>query len=88
MVVVQGLDVAHPSYIHTSVVTDIIQKIDESIHADRRLTIDELHQQCPGVSRTVLHDIVTKILGYQKLGTCWVPKMLTDNHKKNQVDVA
>jgi hypothetical protein len=28
-----------------SVVTDeIIQKIDENIHADRRLTIDELHQ--------------------------------------------
>jgi hypothetical protein len=30
------------------VVTDeIIQKSDENIHADRRLTIDELHQQCP-----------------------------------------
>jgi hypothetical protein len=38
-----------------SVVTDlIIQKIDENIRADRRLTIDELHQQCPEVSRTVL----------------------------------
>jgi hypothetical protein len=38
------------------VVTDkIIQKIDESIRADRRLTIDELNQQCPEVSRTVLN---------------------------------
>jgi hypothetical protein len=41
-----------------SVVTDkIIQKIDENIRADRRLTIDELYQQCPKVSRTVLHKI-------------------------------
>jgi hypothetical protein len=38
-----------------SVVTDaIIQKTDENIRADRRLTIDEHHQKCPEVSRTVL----------------------------------
>jgi hypothetical protein len=33
----------------------IIQKIDENFRGDRRLTIDELHRQCPEVSRTVLH---------------------------------
>jgi hypothetical protein len=39
-----------------SVVTnEIIQKTDENIRADRRLTIDELNQQCPVVSRSVLH---------------------------------
>jgi hypothetical protein len=39
-----------------SVVTDeIIQKNNENFRAHRRLTIDELHQQCPEVSRTVLH---------------------------------
>jgi hypothetical protein len=33
-----------------SIVTDeIVPKIDENIHADRCLTIDELHQQCPEV---------------------------------------
>jgi hypothetical protein len=38
------------------IVTDeIIQKTAENIGADRRLTIDELHQQCPKVSRTILH---------------------------------
>jgi hypothetical protein len=30
-------------------------KNDGNIRADRRLTIDELHQHCPEVSRTVLH---------------------------------
>ncbi|PNF34093.1 hypothetical protein B7P43_G01145 [Cryptotermes secundus] len=42
----------------SSVVIDEKQKskkTDENIGADRRLTIDELHQQCPEVSRTVLH---------------------------------
>jgi hypothetical protein len=39
----------------SDVTDDIIQKIDENICADRRLTIDELHQKCPEVSRTVLH---------------------------------
>jgi hypothetical protein len=39
----------------SSVVTDeIMPKIHENIRADR-LTINELHQQCPEVSRTVLH---------------------------------
>jgi hypothetical protein len=28
---------------------------DENISTDRCFTIDELHQQCPEVSRTVLH---------------------------------
>jgi hypothetical protein len=39
-----------------SVVTDeIIQKNYKNIRADRRLTIDELHRQCPEESRAVLH---------------------------------
>jgi hypothetical protein len=46
---------------------ETIQKIDENVHADRRLTIDELHQQCSKVSRTVLHKLVTKRLGYWEL---------------------
>jgi hypothetical protein len=40
----------------SSVNDEIIQKIDENIRADRHLTIDELHQQCPEVSRNVLDD--------------------------------
>jgi alpha-D-ribose 1-methylphosphonate 5-triphosphate synthase subunit PhnH len=40
---------------------------DENICVDRCLTIDELHQQYPEASRTVLHKTVTKRLGYRKL---------------------
>jgi hypothetical protein len=53
-----------------SVVTDeIIKKTDENNHADRRLTIEELHQQCPEVSRTVLHEIVVAVLQVGSIGT-------------------
>jgi hypothetical protein len=80
-----GSDVHDEMSEKPSVVTvEIIQTTDENICADRRLTIHELHQQCLEVSRTVFHEIVTKRLGYQKLCTCWVLKMLTDDHKKNQ----
>jgi hypothetical protein len=37
--------------VRPSVVTD---EIIQDIRADRRLTIDELHQQCPEEPRTVL----------------------------------
>jgi hypothetical protein len=58
---------------------------NENIHAGRHLIIEELHQQCLEVSRTVLHDIVIKRLGCRKLCMRRVPKMLTDDHKKNCV---
>jgi hypothetical protein len=60
----------------------------KKIHANRSLTIDELCQQCPEVSKTVLHEIVTKRLGSQKLCMHWVLKILTDDHKINRVDAA
>jgi hypothetical protein len=76
------------SYVHDeirsgkpSVVTDeIIRKTDENICADRRLTIDELPQQCSEVSRIVLHEIVTKRLGYWKLCAHWVCRMIMTVH--------
>jgi histone-lysine N-methyltransferase SETMAR len=40
------------------------------------------------MSRTVMQEIVRKRLGYQKLCARWVPKILTDDHKKNQVAAA
>lgn len=72
-----------------SVVTDeLIQKHEEKINADKCLTINGFHEQCPQVSRTVLYETVTERLGYWKLCTRWVLKMPTDNHKKNRVVAA
>jgi hypothetical protein len=69
-----------------SVGTDcLIQKIEEKIHNDRCVMMDELHEQCSEVSRTVLYETLTKRLGYCKLCAQCVPKTLSAEHKENPV---
>jgi hypothetical protein len=58
----------------------VIRKIEEKIRAHRRVMMDELHEQCSEVSRTVLYGRGTEILGYRKLCARWVPKMPSDGH--------
>lgn len=72
-----------------SIVTDdMVQKIEENLLSDRRITIDDLHELCPEISRTVVHEIVSDRLKYRKLCARWVPKMLTEEHKNNRVSAA
>jgi hypothetical protein len=51
-------------------------------------TIRELHYIIPEVSKTTKIEAVAEKLGYRKLCTSWVPKMLTDNQKRKQMDSA
>jgi len=46
---------------------DLLQEIEGEIRANRRATIRELHHIIPEVSKTTIHEAVTKILGYRKL---------------------
>jgi transposase len=68
--------------------TDLVQKVEENIHADRRVMINELHEMIPEVSKSLVHEIVKEKLDYRKLCAQWVPKMLTENHKKNRMGAA
>jgi hypothetical protein len=43
--------------------------------------IRELHHIITKVSKTTIHKAVPEKLGHRKLCTCWVPKMLMDDHK-------
>jgi hypothetical protein len=56
-----------------SVVSDLVQIVDEKNYERRRFTISEL----PQISRTLLYEIITVRLGYHKFYTRWVPEMLT-----------
>lgn len=67
---------------------DLIAKIEEVLRTDRRITIAELQQHFPDVSKTVVHEIVKEDLGYNKICARWVPRMLTDQHKKNRMSSA
>jgi len=68
-------------------VIDILE-IGGEIRANRRVMIRELHHIIPEVSKTTIHEAVTEKLGYRKLCTRWVPKMLTDNHKTKRMGSA
>lgn len=70
-----------------SVISDaLLQRTEEANHANRRLTMKELHKIIPEVSMTTLYEAVT--LGHKKLCARWVPKMLTEEHKKKKVGFA
>ncbi|XP_050547292.1 protein GVQW3-like [Daktulosphaira vitifoliae] len=49
------------------VTDDFIQKVEQFIREDRRLTLDELLEKCPGVSRSVLHEVISNRLDFRKL---------------------
>jgi len=50
--------------------------------------IREFHHIIPDVSKTTIHEAVTEKLGYRKLCSRWVDKILTDDHKTNQMGSA
>jgi hypothetical protein len=67
---------------------DLVQKVEENIRADRRVTINELLEIIPEVSKSFVHEIVKETLDYRKLCARWVPKTLNENHKKNRMGAA
>ncbi|KAG5327327.1 MOS1T transposase, partial [Pseudoatta argentina] len=72
--------------VHDDQSDDIVEKIENALRDDRRLTVDELSAMFPQITRCLLHATITETLGYQKLSARWVPKQLTDQHKLNRVE--
>ena len=51
-----------------SVITDPLkQKVNRIVRENRHFTISKVYEQCPGVSRTVVYEIVTEHLQYRKI---------------------
>jgi len=67
---------------------NLLHETDGEIRANRCVMIRELHHIIPEVSKTTIHEIVTENLGYRKLCTSWVPKMLMDDHKMKRMGSA
>jgi len=64
---------------------DLVRKVNGRVRDDRRFTVSELSLHFPQISKTLLYDTVCSHLGYQKMCARWVPKMLTEEHKKQRV---
>jgi len=60
---------------------DLVCAVEEKIRENRQFTITSLSLHFPQISRSLLHEIVSDELGFRKLCACWVPKMLTEEHK-------
>jgi len=67
---------------------DLVHKANKRVRDDRHFTISDLSLQFPHIPRTLLYDIASSHLGYRKVCARWVPKMLTEEHKKQHVACA
>jgi histone-lysine N-methyltransferase SETMAR len=74
---------------HPSLITEDLKKeVEKQIQQDRRLTLDQLHDKFSRISRSLFHEILSKHFGYKKICARWVPRMLSDNHRKNRMGTA
>jgi hypothetical protein len=62
---------------------DLVQDIDASVQADRRVSIAQLEIRF-NLSRGTIWDIVHERLGYRKVCSKWISRQLTDEHKGHE----
>ncbi|KAJ4440986.1 hypothetical protein ANN_10835 [Periplaneta americana] len=67
---------------------DCVELVRQCILENRRFTITELSSHFPQISRSLLHEIVTKHLLFKKVCARWVPKNLTPEHKVQRLGAA
>jgi hypothetical protein len=63
---------------------DLVRDVDAAMQADRRVSIAQLEIRF-NLSRGTIWDIVHERLGYRKLCSRWVPRQLTDEHRKTHM---
>jgi hypothetical protein len=62
--------------------------VEETMLKDRRVTVRELCEMIPDVSKTCIYKMLTDHLGYAKVYARWVPRMLTEDQKRQRVEAA
>ncbi|KAJ4449970.1 hypothetical protein ANN_01377 [Periplaneta americana] len=65
-----------------------VELVRQCIMENRRFTITELSSHFPQISRSLLHEIVTKHLLFKKVCARWMPKNLTPEHKMERLGAA
>ena len=62
-------------------------RVEELIKVDRRVKLTELSLKLD-IPKTSVYEIVHDKLGYRKVSARWVPKMLSDEHKRQRVEIS
>jgi len=55
------------------------ERVDEVIQDDRRVTVDTIARTL-GIAHSAVQEMIES-LGYRKVCACWVPRLLTEDHK-------
>lgn len=71
----------------TSLTEDNVKKVEDVVLADRRVTIRHV-AEVTGISYGSVQRILANELHMKKVSARWVPRMLTDEQKKNRVDIS
>ncbi|GFO02675.1 histone-lysine N-methyltransferase SETMAR [Plakobranchus ocellatus] len=62
-------------------------RVDELIRVDRRVKLKKISLKLD-IPKTNVFEIVHDKLGYRKVSARWVPKMLSDGHKRHRVKIS
>jgi predicted transcriptional regulator len=57
--------------------------VEGLIREDRRVKVLEI-AEVSGIEKSTVHEIISD-LNFRKVSACWVPKMLTEEHKSKRV---
>ncbi|XP_045451016.1 histone-lysine N-methyltransferase SETMAR-like [Melitaea cinxia] len=71
----------------TSLTEDNVKKVKDVVLADQRVTIRHA-AEVTGISYGSVQRILANELHLKKVSARWVPRMLTDEQKKNRVDIS
>ncbi|GFY69673.1 HTH_48 domain-containing protein [Trichonephila inaurata madagascariensis] len=80
-------DDQRPGQANTVITSDLIDKVDDLVRSDRRVTLRMLALKLDasyGTVWTIVHDS----LRFRKVCATWVPKQLTDQQKKLRMGLA
>ena len=70
----------------TSTSEEKIEQAQQMILANRRITIDEVAQSLQ-ISFGSAQEVIHEILGYNKVSARWVPRQLTEEHKRRRMEI-
>ena len=71
----------------TSATDEKLEEARSIILTDRRVTIEEIALQ-PGISQGTAYSLVHDILGFHDVAARWVPRHMTEEHKRNRQHIS
>jgi hypothetical protein len=67
-----------------SVSDNLQEQVESELREDRRVTVRELEEMLQ-IPKSSIHRIISD-LGYRKCSARWLPKMLTEDHKRQRIE--